>query len=491
MSRFQRTLKKYRVARWVGRAISWSMVPFIIMAPKNPVSTLTWLWSVFLFPYVGPLAYLVFGSDRMNRRRLRGRQQAKAEHTSGPGTEDFDAAAGRILPTLDPASAAVTRLLARINEHATSAAAGVRVLVDADKFYPALIERIHAARKHVHVEFFIWRDDAPGTKLRDALVAAARRGVEVRLLVDTAGSWSTPGRFFRPLTEAGGKFAWFRTVSPVQNRWSISLRNHRKLQVIDGERAFVGGMNVGREYLGQDPREGFWRDAQIELHGPVAAVLQQTFADDWFFATEERLEADGYYPDWNAAGLARPPARHLVQVMSDGPDTREDPIQMSVVALLNAARGRAWLTAGYFVPFEPLLTALKLCAGRGVDCRLMISSKSDHPYLVYVGRSYYEELLEHGVRIFEYQRGINHAKVATFDSRWLMVGSANFDVRSMRLNFELNALVDDADQAVELETTLESDFSRDALEIDLETFRRRGRGQRMLEQVFRPLAPLL
>lgn len=490
MPRFQRLQKKYRLARWVGRAISWTMVPFIILAPKDPVSTLTWIWAVFLFPYAGPLAYLIFGSNRLTRRRLRRHEQSKAEHVTGPGAADEDHAARAILPTLDDGVAAVARLLARVNEPKASAAAEVRVLVNADTFYPALLARIAAAKRHVHVEFYIWNDDAPGTQLRDALVAAARRGVEVRLLVDTAGSWSTPTRFFRPLTDAGGKFAWFRTVSVVKNRWSVTLRNHRKLQVIDGERAFVGGMNVGREYLGLDPKEGFWRDVQVELHGPVAHVLQRTFADDWFFATEERLEDATYYPDWHA-DPANPPARHLVQVMSDGPDTKEDPIQLSVVALLNAARGRAWLTAGYFVPFEPLLTALKLCAGRGVDCRLMISAKSDHPFLVYVGRSYYEELLEHGVRIFEYRRGTYHAKVATFDSRWLMVGSANFDVRSMRLNFELNALVDDAARAVELETTLESDFTRDATEIDLETFRARGRGQRMLEQAFRPLAPLL
>ncbi len=490
MSRSRRVLKKYKIARWVGRAISWAMVPFIVLAPKDPVSTLTWLWSVFLFPYLGPLAYLLLGSTRVNRHRLRRHEQSKSGHVTGPGDRDEDGAARAVFPALDPETAALSRLLARINEHKTSAAAEVRVLVNADTFYPTLLRRIQEAQRHVHVEFYIWNDDAPGTALRDALVAAARRGVEVRVLVDSAGSWSTPARFFRPLTEAGGRFAWFRTASPVKNRWSISLRNHRKLQVIDGERAFVGGMNVGREYLGQDPKDGFWRDVQIELHGPVARVLQRTFADDWFFATEERLEDPGYYPDWRA-NPAHPPVRHLVQVMSDGPDTPEDPIQMSVVALLNAARGRAWLTAGYFVPYEPLLTALKLCAGRGVDCRLMISAKGDHPYLVQVGRSYYEELLSHGVRIFEYQRGVNHAKVATFDSRWLMVGSANFDVRSMRLNFELNALVDDAARAVELETVLESDFSRDAKEIDLETFRARGRGQRVLEQVFRPLAPLL
>ncbi len=239
--------------------------------------------------------------------------------------------------------------------------------------------------------------------------------------------WSPPG----------GKFAWFRTAHPLRNRWTFNLRNHRKLQIIDGRYAFVGGMNMGREYAGEDPQVGAWRDVQIEVTGPAAKKLQMVFADDWYFATEEKLLDARYYPKPTR------PQRVLVQAMPDGPDSYEDPIQMTIDAMLHWAKKRVWLTAGYFVPNEPLLTALKVAAARGVDVRLLVSEKSDHPMLIHIGRSYYEELLRLGVKIYEYDKGVNHAKVVLVDDDWLMVGSANFDIRSMRLNFELNLLLRD------------------------------------------------
>jgi len=183
--------------------------------------------------------------------------------------------------------------------------------------------------------------------------------------------------------------------------------------------------------------------------------------------------------------------RFLVQAMPDGPDALDDPIQMSLVYLLNSARRRVWLTAGYFVPKEPLLTALELAATRGVDVRLLVSEKSDHPLLINVGRSYYEELLRFGVKIFEYEKGINHSKVSLVDEHWLVVGSANFDIRSMRLNFELNVLVRDPERAAELEGVLRQDFDHDSHRIDFDEFLRRPRWQRWKESILRPLAPLL
>jgi cardiolipin synthase len=177
--------------------------------------------------------------------------------------------------------------------------------------------------------------------------------------------------------------------------------------------------------------------------------------------------------------------------MPDGPDSQDDPIQMSLVHLLNSARHRVWLTTGYFVPREPLLTALELAASRGVDVRLLVSAKLQHPMLIYVGRSFYEELLHYGVKIFEYAKGINHAKVGLIDDEWLLVGSTNFDVRSLRLNFELSALVRDPERAAELEVTLRQDFEQDSYRIELERFRQRPSSERWKERVLRPLAPLL
>ncbi len=468
---------------WLSYLLTWAVIPHILLRNKPPVSTLAWVWAVILFPYVGPLFYVIFGTERIERKKLRASREMAA---SGSREERKITTRTRELVNALPVSdRGHVELLSRINEFAISSAEATRLLVDGAEFFPALGQRVEAARAHVHIEFFIWRDDARGRELRDHLAAAAQRGVEVRVLVDQIGSLGLRGSFFDPLIEAGGKFAWFRTAHPLRNRWIFHLRNHRKLQVIDGRIAFVGGMNMAREYAGEDPAIGPWRDVQIEVIGGAAKKLQMIFADDWYFATGEKLLDARYYPPpHQTQGI-------LVQAMADGPDAPGDPIQMSLVHLLNAARRRVWLTAGYFVPKEPLLTALQLAAARGIDVRLLVSEKSDHPLLINVGRSYYEELLEFGVKIFEYERGINHAKVGLIDDEWLMVGSANFDIRSMRLNFELNVLVRDPERAAELETLLRHDFDQDSHRIVLEEFQRRPWSQRFKESLLRPLAPLL
>jgi cardiolipin synthase len=468
---------------WVGYLLTWAVIPHILLRNKPPVSTLAWIWAVILFPYLGPLFYFVFGTERIVRKKLRANREMAA--TGSREERKITARTRALVDALPTDERACVELLSRINELAISSAESTRLLVDGTQFFPALAARIDAARLHVHVEFFIWRDDARGRELLDHLVAAARRGVEVRVLLDQIGSLGLRKSFFRPLLEAGGKFAWFRTAHPLRNRWTFNLRNHRKLQVIDGHIAFVGGMNMAREYASEDPAIGPWRDVQIEITGGAAKKLQMVFADDWFFATEEKLLAPGYYPPPGG------PQGILVQSMPDGPDAPEDPIQMSIVFMLNAARHRVWLTAGYFVPKEPLLTALQLAAARGVDVRVLVSEKSDHPMLINVGRSFYEQLLRFGVKIYEYEAGINHAKVGLIDDEWLMVGSANFDVRSMRLNFELNTLIRDPDRAAELETVLRHDFDEDSHRIVLEEFQRRPWSQRFKESLLRPLAPLL
>ena len=186
----------------------------------------------------------------------------------------------------------------------------------------------------------------------------------------------------------------------------MNLRNHRKLQIIDGRVAFVGGMNIGREYACEDEAIGLWRDAQAEVSGNVVTHLQEVFATDWFFATEERITGSDYFPE-----LTPEHGAHLCQVIAGGPDLPREPLPKSLISLLNFASKRVWIATGYFAPDILLLSALQICAARGVEVRLLISEKTDHPYLVQVGRSYYEELLRYGVRVFEYSKGINHAKV--------------------------------------------------------------------------------
>lgn len=458
--------------------LTWALIPHVLLAKKRPAATLAWIWSILLFPILGAAVYLLMGADRMKRRRLRRAAKAKfARHPESP-------AAAEKMSRQSPSAAALLRALASINQIPPSTASNVRLLIDASSFYPALLERIAKAKHHVHVEFFIWQDDAKGREFIDALVAAAKRGVEVRLLLDQIGCLGTPRRIFDPLIEAGGKFSWFYSLPFGRHSRFMNLRNHRKLQVIDGEVGFVGGMNIGCEYAGEDPDIGPWRDTQIEVRGNVVTFLQEVFATDWFFATEEQLVAAEYYPESKGG------EGHLCQVIAGGPDLPREPIPKSLIALLNFASRRVWIATGYFAPDTLLLSALQICAARGVEVRVLVSEKSDHPYLVRIGRSYYEDLLHYGIRVFEYSQAINHSKAILIDDEWLMIGSANSDNRSMRLNFELNLLVHCAEQARELERNMDQDFTA-SREITLDQFANRPFGARLIEAALRPLAPLL
>jgi Phosphatidylserine/phosphatidylglycerophosphate/cardiolipin synthases and related enzymes len=446
---------------------------------KNPASTLAWLWGILLFPYLGALLYWAIGADRLRRKRLRRR--------AGFAAFRRDRLRGRnqkALESVPPEDAGLARVLARLTGIPPTGVDSLRLLHTADAFYDALLARVEAARHHVHIQFFIWREDEAGRRLRDALVAAARRGVVVRVLLDEIGSVLLAASHFRELVEAGGEFSWFQTISPLRRRFLFNLRNHRKVQIVDGAVAFVGGMNVGREYQGLDPKVGPWRDLQAELTGPVACALQESFADDWFYATGRKVVEACYYPESAA------PGKFPCLVVAGGPDDPSAPMQTSIVAILAHATRRAWFTTGYFVPNGVTLIALQLCAARGVDVRLLITEKTDHPGLLRIGRSFYDELMAAGVRIFEYSLALNHTKAAVIDEDWLLVGSANLDNRSLRVNFELSTFTRYPAAAAELAARLEEDFSA-STEIIPENFARRPRFERAVEATLRPFAPLL
>ncbi len=464
----------------LGYTVALIAVVHLLSLRKHPASTLAWAWGILLFPYFGALLYWGIGADRLRRKRLR-RRAAFAPFRRDRHEHKRHRAALSLVP---PDDAGLARVLARLNRIPPTGVDRFRLLHTADVFYDALVERIEGARHHIHVQFFIWRDDAPGRRLRDALVAAARRGVQVRVLLDEIGSVLLASSHFRELVEAGGEFSWFQTISPLRRRFLFNLRNHRKIQIIDGEFAFVGGMNVGREYQGLDPKFGAWRDLQAELTGPVACALQESFADDWFFATGRKVIEPCFYPDTEGPGL------HPALVLAGGPDDPSEPTQKSIISLFNHARRRAWFTTGYFVPNGVTLVALQLCAARGVDVRLLITEKTDHPGLLRIGRSFYDELMASGVRIFEYSRALNHTKAAVVDEDWLLVGSANLDNRSMRVNFELGVFAREPDAAAELAARLEEDFA-ESTEITPSNFARRPWYEKAAEAALRPFAPLL
>jgi cardiolipin synthase len=464
---------------------TWAFIPHLLLLKKRPSATLAWLWAIVFMPFVGPLFYFGFGTDRLKRRRLRRRNQYSARSSRrGALADTTDAATAALIRRLSRRDQQFLELVSRINHLPASSASNLRILRDAREFYSALEERVRAATHHIHMEFYIWNPDETGAKFLRLLSEAARRGVIVRLLLDGVGSHAFAEGLLAELLSAGGKFSWFQSLDPKRNRFFLNLRNHRKLQIIDGVSAFVGGMNMGKEYEGLDEAIGLWRDVQLEAGGPVVRELQDVFADDWFFATGEKIMAAAFFPEPPAA------TREVSHVVLGGPDRRNEPISKTIVSLLNESSDRVWIATGYFVPDDVILAALELAASRGVDVRLLVSEKNDHPWLVVVGRSYYGQLLAAGVRIFEYSVGINHAKIMLADDRWGMVGSANLDYRSMRLNFELNLLFHSAGRNAELARILEDDFAL-SQEIDPGVFARRPFLKKFAEAALRPLSPML
>jgi cardiolipin synthase len=470
-------------ALWVG---SWFCIPHLLLLNKRPTATLAWLWAILLFPIVGAGLYLAIGSERVRRLRKERREEFIAQDQLASGragaTEASLALSGD--KEIDPDAHALLKSLENITRLPLATVSSIHVLYKATAFYAALQESIRAAQRSVHVESFIWRDDEVGAEFLQLLIETARRGVTVRLLLDELGCFKLRNGYFKPLLEAGGEFSWCHTLSPLRGRYSFNLRNHRKLQVIDGRTAFVGGMNFGREYLGLDPKYGDWADLQLQVEGSVVAIFRQIFAEDWFFATG-RDEPVGETPLDREA-----PERSLAQVLRGGPDEDDYPMLRADMAMVASARKRLWIATGYFVPGETMQTALQVAAAGGVDVRLLVSSKSQHPHLVLVGRSYYDALLRQGVRIFEYDQGIDHSKFKIIDDEWASVGSSNLDERSMRLNFELSLLLHDR----ELNADLSEIFLKTlavSKEIDRNEFSKRPVSQRLIESALRPFSPIL
>lgn len=407
---------------------------WIVLQKREPAATLSWLISLAALPYLGFLVYYVFGPQKITRHRRRRRRH----HAELPGDGAFED---------DPEIRELQALARSTTGLAHSTAREVRLLVDGGHKYPSLLEDIAAAREHVHLEYYIYNPDRTGTALRDALVERARAGVKVRLLVDAMGSQKSPRRFFEPLTEAGGELAWFHPSRPwlLWKRPWINLRSHRKIVVIDGRVGYVGGINITDEE-DERLREDAYRDLHLRLEGDAVRALQTVFVEDWAYATERR--------DFVGEVVrAMPPPRAGdigVQVLASGPDSAWEAIHRLHVGAIHAASRRVWLATPYFVPGEAAMMALTSAALSGLDVRLLVPKMSDSRLVTWCVRSYYDELLAAGVKVYEYGPRMLHTKALLVDGRLAIVGSANFDYRSFRLNFETSVLIDDASFAAGL-----------------------------------------
>ena len=410
---------------------------WIVLQKREPVATLAWLIGLAALPLLGFVVYYFLGPQKIDRQRLRRHRTRRA------------------LPALPEGIRANTEAIemARMVNSATgmppTTAHTVDVLVDGAAKYGALLDAVAAAREHVHLEYYIFEPDRSGTALRDALAAKAREGVEVRLLLDAVGSSAVRRRFLQPLLDAGGEVAWFHPIRLwFWKRPWLNLRNHRKVVVIDDRIAFTGGINITDE---QDETlcTTAYRDLHVRLEGRVVRELQLVFVEDWAYATGT--------PPMPLSGFDPGPGPIVTQVVASGPDSSWEAIHRAHVGAIHAARRRVWLMTPYFVPGEAAMMALTSAALGGLDVRLMVPRMSDSRLVTYAARSYYDRLLAAGVSIHEYGPRLLHSKVLVCDDAFAIVGSANFDHRSFRLNFELSLIVHDRDIVRELARLVERD----------------------------------
>ena len=466
---------------WVWTAYSVVLTVWIIMQRRSPVSTLAWIIALNLMPVVGLAVYAAFGPQRLRRQRLR-RWHHKAALMS---RQDLEALRAEYAET-PPWARQHAGLIERACGLPMSSAHEAIILPSGGAALEALLREIERARQHIHLEYYIFEPDQTGQRVLRALGERARAGVRVRLLVDAVGSARLLARAQRPLLDelcaAGGQWAVFHPARLDRLRPLVNLRTHRKIVVTDGRTGFVGGVNIADEENEQIHPERAFRDTHLLLRGGAVRWLQYLFLQDWHYA-------EGAAPAPDEDLLPQEPPGHLpVQIAASGPDSDTETLHRAMIDALNLARERAWLATPYFAPTEAALLALTNAALRGVQVKLMVPGRSESRIVDAAARSYFQELQDAGVQVFQYQGRMFHAKTLLVDEQYGMIGSANFDNRSFRLNFEVAAVVLDRAFNRQLAGMFEADLAHCR---PVPARRNAPPHQRLFEAVARLASPLL
>ncbi len=455
--------------------IVWVVViaTFITLERRSPTATLAWIMMLAALPLVGVPIYLLVGPRRLRRRKLR---LSLTRNRIGSLLRDWKEARAKLLSL----QGQLMRAGAQLGQLPPEEARQVQLLFDGDACYDALVAAIGGARHHVHLEYYIFRDDATGMRIVDALVERAKAGIEVRLLVDAVGE--RLGRaVLQAMSQAGVEVRFFNRVGPFRVwRRLTNFRTHRKIVVVDGSLGFTGGMNVTDHHSARARGKDAWRDTHVRFAGPAVHGLQATFLENWVFTTGDDLGcerpqrfASFFPPTPPGAELAEvtelghdddtgsAPATHqqIAQILASGPDEDTHAIEAFYFAAITSAQERLWLTTPYFVPGEPLLAAIASAAHRGVDVRLLVPLETDSLWVDAASRTYHDELLAAGVQIHLYEPPMLHAKTAVIDDALAIVGTANLDNRSFRLHFEVVAAFYGGPCVAELARAFETDLT--------------------------------
>jgi cardiolipin synthase len=462
------------------------MVVVIIMENQDPIKTLSWILVLFLVPLGGIILYIYFGvnpkkrkmiimkemTDRMSLDRLVQDQMIRLNKKTF--IRDHRLAPKRHLMKL-----LLNNSKALITEYNN-----IRVLNNGRQTFGSIIYELENARNHIHLEFYIIEDDQIGNRIKEILMRKAIAGCDVKVLYDDLGSWSLSRRYIRELTSSGVKVINFMPVRTYAFANKVNFRLHRKIIVVDGRVAFVGGINIADRYLRGLGKNNRWRDTHLRLEGESVRSLQAIFLLDWNYARNTSDYDIRYFPD-STVTEAR-----LVQIVASGPDSDWESIMQAYFAAIATADQYVFISTPYFLPNQSILTALKTAALSGITVKLLLPERNDSWMVWRSSRSYVKELLEAGVHVYFYLKGFTHSKLMIVDDVFASVGTANMDIRSFNQDFEANALIYDKDIARQLKQDYEDDIGN-SKEIFLEDWEQRRVVDKVQESVARIFSPLL
>lgn len=471
---------------WLGVALALLELAAIaaaahaVMTTRSSQGAIAWSLSLLTFPVVTLPVYLVLG-----RRKFQGYVDARREgdleiHKITRELRKAYQSRAQAHRQETPPQCLTFANLARMP---FSKSNEVQLLIDGAATFTAIFAAIESASKYVLVQFYIIHDDDLGRQLKSRLIRKANDGVQVYFLYDEIGSYALPGNYIDELASAGVEVQAFKSTQGKTNRFQINFRNHRKIVVIDGRIAFIGGHNVGDEYVGKHPTLTPWRDTHVQISGPAAIASQIVFLEDWYWAV-------GAVPELNWEPSLVENASQQVLILPTGPADQLDTCALAFVHAINSATERIWIVSPYFVPDDAVTMALQLAAARGVDVRVLLPEKADHKIVYLAGFAFYQETISAGVKLYRYSKGFLHQKVFLLDNALAAVGTANLDNRSLRLNFEVTMLCHDAGFIAQTEDMLKADFSASRL-VAIEELTQRSLLFRAAVSVARLFSPML
>ena len=445
----------------------------VVMQPRSSQGTIAWFIALITLPVITVPLYAVFGRTRFQGYTEALRKAAESvDRSFREWLEKMHAMAANPQPGLEVIEALTIRLtrmpFLRANQ--------VELLVDGAETYDDMINAIESAESYVLVQFYIVRDDTVGRRLRDALVTKARSGVRIFFLYDEIGCIKLPDAYLEVMRKEAIEVSGFKTTKGRSNRFQINFRNHRKLLVVDGRTGFIGGNNLGEEYL-------VYRDTHLRIDGPAAQHIQLSFAEDWYWATEQILSVST-----EIASSDKPD--QAVAIVNTGPADVLANCSILFSTLVSNARWRLWITSPYFVPNDAMVVALQAAALRGVDVRIILPDKADQVLVELASFTYYEDMLGTGVQLYRYRNHFMHQKVILVDDSVAGVGTVNLDNRSLYLNFEATALVADDDFIKKIESMLIEDLEN-STPVQSQQYNSKPLPFRIASRIARLASPLL